>query len=266
MHRPGLELTRLTPANVDDLLFDDVMWAQRAREEHDAFVAEAARQGRHRAPLRTQLLAEALDEPGAREFVQDELTTATRFGPALDAPLDELVGSTPGGRCSPSCSIGGVLKRDVAAGWTRPACCWSTCDADDFLLAPAAQPPVPAGQLRLGLRRAVDQPDGEAGPQARDDQLPAWSTTSTRCSRDADRLHVLLRQRRRRRTTRPPSRAATSSCIGNGAVMVGMGERTTPQGVEILARQYCSPHGAVDQGHRRRAAARRARSCTSTPR
>jgi arginine deiminase len=26
--------------------------------------------------------------------------------------------------------------------------------------------------------------------------------------------------------------------IGNGAVMVGMGERTTPQGIEFLARQY----------------------------
>jgi len=37
LHRPGLELTRLTPSNVHDLLFDDVMWAQRAREEHDAF-------------------------------------------------------------------------------------------------------------------------------------------------------------------------------------------------------------------------------------
>jgi arginine deiminase len=37
LHRPGLELTRLTPDNVHGLLFDDVMWAQRAKEEHDAF-------------------------------------------------------------------------------------------------------------------------------------------------------------------------------------------------------------------------------------
>ena len=41
VHRPGLELDRLTPNNVDDLLFDDVMWAERAREEHDAFVRPA---------------------------------------------------------------------------------------------------------------------------------------------------------------------------------------------------------------------------------
>ncbi|MXI17194.1 arginine deiminase, partial [Escherichia coli] len=37
VHRPGLELSRLTPANCHELLFDDVLWAARAREEHDVF-------------------------------------------------------------------------------------------------------------------------------------------------------------------------------------------------------------------------------------
>ena len=45
VHRPGLELMRLTPSNVDDLLFDDVMWAQRAQEEHDAFVQKLRNKG-----------------------------------------------------------------------------------------------------------------------------------------------------------------------------------------------------------------------------
>ena len=45
IHRPGLELTRLTPANVDELLFHDVMWAQRAREEHDAFAQKLRDKG-----------------------------------------------------------------------------------------------------------------------------------------------------------------------------------------------------------------------------
>lgn len=39
VHQPGAELSRLTPANADELLFGDVTWAGRAREEHDAFVA-----------------------------------------------------------------------------------------------------------------------------------------------------------------------------------------------------------------------------------
>ena len=37
VHEPGLELDRLTPQNCDSLLFDDVMWARKAREEHRAF-------------------------------------------------------------------------------------------------------------------------------------------------------------------------------------------------------------------------------------
>ena len=37
LHRPDLELRRLTPSNCSDLLFDDVLWVKRARQEHDAF-------------------------------------------------------------------------------------------------------------------------------------------------------------------------------------------------------------------------------------
>jgi arginine deiminase len=37
VHRPGTELSRLTPRNVHDLLFDDILWVQRVREEHHLF-------------------------------------------------------------------------------------------------------------------------------------------------------------------------------------------------------------------------------------
>ena len=39
VHRPGLSLERLTPANRADFLFDDVVWVERAQTEHDDFVA-----------------------------------------------------------------------------------------------------------------------------------------------------------------------------------------------------------------------------------
>jgi len=39
LHRPDLELKRLTPDNAADLLFDDVLWVSRAQAEHDAFAA-----------------------------------------------------------------------------------------------------------------------------------------------------------------------------------------------------------------------------------
>jgi len=38
VHRPGVGLDRLTPANRADFLFDDVVWVERAQREHDAFV------------------------------------------------------------------------------------------------------------------------------------------------------------------------------------------------------------------------------------
>ena len=39
VHRPDLSLKRLTPGNHDELLFDDVLWVERAQWEHDQFVA-----------------------------------------------------------------------------------------------------------------------------------------------------------------------------------------------------------------------------------
>ena len=50
VHRPDLELKRLTPENHDDLLFDDVLWVRRARQQHDVF-ADLLRVARHRGRL-----------------------------------------------------------------------------------------------------------------------------------------------------------------------------------------------------------------------
>ena len=38
VHRPDLAHERLSPTNCHDLLFDDVIWVRRARQEFDAFV------------------------------------------------------------------------------------------------------------------------------------------------------------------------------------------------------------------------------------
>jgi arginine deiminase len=45
VHRPELSLKRLTPSNHDDLLFDDVLWVERAQWEHDQFVARMCERG-----------------------------------------------------------------------------------------------------------------------------------------------------------------------------------------------------------------------------
>ena len=45
VHRPDLELRRLTPSNHDELLFDDVLWVRKARQQHDAFVDQMRDRG-----------------------------------------------------------------------------------------------------------------------------------------------------------------------------------------------------------------------------
>ena len=59
VHRPDLSLQRLTPSNHDDLLFDDVLWVERAQHEHDQFVVRMRERGVEVFHLH-ELLADAL--------------------------------------------------------------------------------------------------------------------------------------------------------------------------------------------------------------
>jgi arginine deiminase len=68
VHRPDLAHERLSPTNCHDLLFDDVIWVRRARQEHDAFVDLMREQGAE-VLLLHDLLAETLEDREAREFV-----------------------------------------------------------------------------------------------------------------------------------------------------------------------------------------------------
>ncbi|MCW2784044.1 MAG: arginine deiminase [Marmoricola sp.] len=231
VHRPGLELSRLTPANVDELLFDDVMWADRAREEHDAFV-EQLQAGGVRVHEFGTLLAEALDAPGAREFLQERLTTATRFGPGLDAPLDEFVAATPAHKLA-ELLIGGVLKRDLAAQLNAPSLLMEYLAPDDFLMRP--------------LPNHLFQRDNSAWVYSGVSVNPMAKRArqgETINSRVVYNFHPMFTSTQMRFLYGNDSSAHESATveggditvIGNRAVMIGMGERSTPQGVEILSR------------------------------
>jgi arginine deiminase len=71
VHRPELSLKRLTPSNHDDLLFDDVLWVERAQWEHDQFVAAMRGRGVEVFYL-LDLLGEALaaSEEGRRRMIE----------------------------------------------------------------------------------------------------------------------------------------------------------------------------------------------------
>src|SRR5213076_1101575 len=71
VHRPELSLQRLTPTTHDGLLFDDVLWVERAQYEHDQFVARMRERGVE-VFLVQDLLAEALraSEEGRRRLIE----------------------------------------------------------------------------------------------------------------------------------------------------------------------------------------------------
>ena len=68
VHRPDLAHERLSPTNCHELLFDDVIWVRRARQEHDAFV-DLMRERGVEVLLFHDLLAETLDHKDAREWL-----------------------------------------------------------------------------------------------------------------------------------------------------------------------------------------------------
>ncbi len=105
VHRPELSLQRLTPTNHDELLFDDVLWVERAQFEHDQFVEKMRAHGVEVYLLR-DLLSEALaasDEGRKRliELAVSEYTVgvslvdtlrATLWGYAPDVLAKHLIG------------------------------------------------------------------------------------------------------------------------------------------------------------------------------
>src|ERR1700760_4627383 len=135
LHRPDLELKRLTPDNAADLLFDDVLWVSRAQEEHDAFAAVLRSRG-VAVHYYGDLLARTLDIPAAREYILDRVFDPRWHGPlaagALQAAMDQL-GS---GRLA-TYLTGGITKGEIAELGPEPkSIAYRSLDPDDFVLAP----------------------------------------------------------------------------------------------------------------------------------
>ncbi len=107
--RPGLAHMRLTPDNCHDLLFDDVIWVARARVEHYDFVQVMRERGVVVLEMH-DLLAETLEQKEGRRWVLDRKITVNTIGPmGLDAVrtwLDEM----------PPSELAEVLIGGVAAG------------------------------------------------------------------------------------------------------------------------------------------------------
>jgi len=108
LHRPGSELSRLTPRNSADLLFDGLPWVARAQEEHDAF-AQALRDRGVEVLQLAALLVQALEVPAARAETVHVAVAANVVGPTLAATLRRWLLDLPSEE----------LARVLAAGLTH---------------------------------------------------------------------------------------------------------------------------------------------------
>jgi arginine deiminase len=241
VHRPGLELSRLTPGNVEELLFDDILWASRAREEHHAFVDKMRDKGVE-VHYFGDLLADTLRIPEARAFVLDRVVNDHTVGPTLVLPVREMAESIDA-RALASYLVGGILKRDLDLPEShRASLLWQQLEAEDFVLTP--------------LTNHLFQRDNSAwvyaGVSVHPMAKPARQRETVH-SRAIYNFHPMFAAARSEfafyyGNDDLPHHLATCEggdilVLGNGAVMVGMGERTRPQGIEVLARSWFTRSG-----------------------
>jgi len=229
VHRPGLELSRLTPQNIGELLFDDVMWAKKAKEEHDAF-AESLREKGVRVHYYAQLLAETLDLPEGRSFVLDRVCTPQNLGPSLVDPVRRLFDELDGPGLA-ELLVGGVLKADLHPLRAR-SLKWDMLKADDFILTP--------------LPNHLFQRDNSCwiygGVTINPMAMPA-RRRETLHTRAIYRFHPLFANADFVKyygdedgDYQPATiEGGDVHVIGHGAVLMGMGERTSPMAVESVA-------------------------------
>ncbi len=91
VHRPDLSLRRLTPANHDELLFDDLLWVEHAQIEHDAFTTIMRERGVEVYYLE-QMMVEALQaHPQAQQRIVERVITPLTVGMSLYDELHELL-------------------------------------------------------------------------------------------------------------------------------------------------------------------------------
>ncbi len=132
VHRPDLAHERLSPTNCHELLFDDVIWVRRARQEHDAFV-DLMRERGTEVLLFHDLLAETLEQPDAREWILSRRLQPEEVPLMFTGDLTAWMGEMPADELATRLT-GGVtvqeLPADVAPvikGALRPT---------DFVIAP----------------------------------------------------------------------------------------------------------------------------------
>ncbi|NED98808.1 arginine deiminase [Phytoactinopolyspora halotolerans] len=221
LHRPGAELKRLTPRNNDALLFDGIPWVGRAQDEHDVFAQTLRDQGVRVLYLR-DLLVETLASEVARRECIDVVLTDPRLGDTLRGRLRVyLEGLHPEDLAH--VLIAGLAHEEFTSGRGLG---YVLMERSEFVIDPLPNLLFTRdSSVWVGDRVAVSSLAMHA--RRRETSLteavyahhPRFAGVGRIYSPDLERLEggdVLL--------------------LAPGVVAVGTGERTTPAGVERLAR------------------------------
>jgi arginine deiminase len=231
LHRPDLELKRLTPDNRADLLFDDVLWVTRAQEEHDAF-AGALRDRGVTVHYYSDLLTQTLDVPEARAWILDRVFDPRWQGPLAAATLRVTMGGLDSPRLAQFLA-GGITKREISEFGPEPkSIAFHSLDPDGFVL-----PPLPnllyqrdtSAWIYGGVSVNAMRLKARMGETVYDEAIYQWHPMFAAADFDtwyhgADAEPATIE-------------GGDILVIGNGAVLVGMSERTTPQAVELVAHR-----------------------------
>jgi arginine deiminase len=232
LHRPGDELKRLTPRNTVELLFDGIPWVERAQEEHDEFAETLRAQGVEVLILR-ELLEQTLEIPAARAAVIDSAVSPYQVGPALTTVLHEHLGGLASIDLA-EVLIAGLAVEELPAP-TGPvgvvARMAQSSRSRQFLVAPLPNLLFTRdSSVWVGPRVAVTRPSTVA--REREVSLtgaiyrhhPRFAGTPILYEGDAAR-------------PLPTFEGGDVLLLAPGVVAVGVGQRTTPAGVETFAAE-----------------------------
>jgi arginine deiminase len=231
LHRPGLELKRLTPENAADLLFDDVLWVAEAQAEHDAF-AETLRAQGIVVHYYDDLLRQTMEIPAAREYVLGRV-----FDPRLQGPLatDALRAafSDLGPPELTEALIGGMTKQEFTELAPPPrSIAFESLGLDDFILSPLPNLLYQRDTscwIYGGVSINVMRHQARIRETISDEAMYRWHPMFASAGHEvwyhgADAAPATIE-------------GGDVLVLGDGAVLVGMSERTKPQAVEMLAHR-----------------------------
>jgi len=140
---PGLAHLRLTPGNCDELLFDDVIWVNQAKRDHFDFVTKMRDRDIDVVEMHN-LLTETVKNPEALKWILDRKINPDQIGVSmLDEIRSWLEGMEP--RQLAEFLIGGVSIADLSQGLGENASLNSFAEfagASSFIL-----PPLPNTQF-----------------------------------------------------------------------------------------------------------------------